>query len=97
MSYHIIARWRVREGELGKVEAVLRALAPAIRNEPGNEQFIVHRLAENPNEFVLYEAYASEQAFLEHRQTPHFIKLVQETAAPLLDVRTVEKFSLADF
>jgi (4S)-4-hydroxy-5-phosphonooxypentane-2,3-dione isomerase len=97
MSYHVIARWRAREGELAKVEAVLRQLAPAIRNEPGNEQFIVHRLADNPNEFVLYETYASEQAFLEHRQTQHFIKLVQEAAAPLLELRIIEKFSVVNY
>ena len=97
MSYCIIARWRVREGELAKVEAVLRQLAPAIRNEAGNEQFIVHRLADNPNEFLLYEIYASEQAFLDHRQTPHFLKLVQETAAPLLDLRVIEKFTVVDY
>jgi quinol monooxygenase YgiN len=96
MSYHVLARWRAREGELAKVEAVLRKLAPAIRSEPGNEQFIVHRMAENPNEILLYEVYASEQAFLDHRQTPHFIQLVQETAAPLLEVRIIEKMSVFD-
>lgn len=93
MSYHVIARWRARAGKLQEVEAALRALAPAVRNEPGNVQFIVHRLVENPNEFLLYETYVTEEAFLEHRRTPHFVKYVQETAAPLLEHRVIEKFA----
>jgi len=64
MGYHVVARWPAHEGELAKVEAVLRELAPASRNEPGNEQFVVHHFVGNPNEIVLYEMYTSEEALL---------------------------------
>jgi len=94
MTHVIIARWRPRKGEIAKIEEILRELAKEIRQEPGNLLFTVHRSRDDPSEFLLYEQYVSEQAFLEHRQTSHFKTLVLERAVPLLERREIQAFSI---
>ena len=96
MTHVVVARWRPRDGQVDKIEAILRELARQIRREPGNLQFIVNRSRDDPNEFLLYEQYVSEQAFLDHRQTPHFKTLVLEQAVPLLERREIHAFSVFD-
>jgi quinol monooxygenase YgiN len=94
MSYVIIARWRAREGLADTVEVILRELVPASRDEPGVLQFVSHRSVDNPNEFLLYEEYESEQAFLDHQQTPHFKALVLARAVPILEHRERLPFTI---
>ena len=94
MTHVIVARWRPRKGEIDKIENILRELGREIRREPGNLQFTVNRSHDDPNEFLLYEQYESEQAFLDHRQTPHFKTLVLERAVPLLERREIQAFSV---
>ncbi len=96
MPHVVVAYWRPRDGQTEKVEAILRELAKEIRREPGNLQFTVNRSRDNPNEFLLYEQYKSEQAFLDHRQTPHFKALVLEGAVPLLERREIHIYSVLD-
>ena len=96
MSYIMVARWRARDGETESVESLLHQLAAAVRKEPGNAQFTVHRSLTDANEFLLYEVYASEQAFLDHQATEHFKLLVLAQAVPLLDVRERKAYSFLD-
>jgi len=96
MTHGIVARWRPRDGQIEKIEAILHELAKEVRREPGNVQFIVNRSLDDPNEFLLYEQYVNEQAFLDHRQTPHFKTLVLEQAVPLLERREIHAFSVLD-
>jgi (4S)-4-hydroxy-5-phosphonooxypentane-2,3-dione isomerase len=96
MTHAIVARWRPRDGEVEKIEAILRELAKESGREPGNLQFTVNRSRDDPKEFLLYEQYVSEQAFLDHRQTPHFKTLVLEQAVPLLERREIHAYSVLD-
>jgi len=95
MSYVMVARWRPRQGETGKIEAILRELAAAIRKEPGNREFTVLRGHDDADEFLLYEIYASEQAFRDHQQTEHFKRLVLGEAVPRLALRERRAYSVA--
>ncbi|HEY6861593.1 MAG TPA: putative quinol monooxygenase [Pseudolabrys sp.] len=96
MTHVIVAHWRPRDGQSEKIETILRELAKEVRREPGNLQFVVHRSCDDQNEFMLYEQYKSEQAFLDHQQTPHFKTLVLERAVPLLERRERYAFSVVE-
>jgi quinol monooxygenase YgiN len=96
MTHVIVAHWRPRDGQTEKVEAILRELAREIRQEPGNLQFTINRSQDNPNEFLLYEQYVDEQAFIAHQQTRHFKTLVLERAVPLLERRERYAYSVID-
>ena len=94
MSHVVVARWRPREGVEDKIAAILRELAPHIRNERGNVSFSAHRAKDDPNDILLYEVYESEAAFGTHRKTPHFKTYVLEQAVPLLAVREIRAYSV---
>jgi quinol monooxygenase YgiN len=96
MTYVIVARWRARDGEHEKIESILHDLVQECRKEPGVRQFVAHRSLELPDEFLLYEQYESEQAFLDHQQTTHFKMLVLEQAVPRLAHRERLPFSVLD-
>jgi len=49
--------------------------------EPGNLRFDLLRNADNPNRFVLYEAYVNESAAAAHKETSHYLKW-REIVAP---------------
>ncbi|AYB33953.1 antibiotic biosynthesis monooxygenase [Chryseolinea soli] len=42
--------------------------------EPGNLRFDILQDLQDPNKFVFYEAYATEQAAAAHKETPHYQK-----------------------
>ncbi|SHG52874.1 autoinducer 2-degrading protein [Chryseolinea serpens] len=42
--------------------------------EPGNLRFDILQDAQDPNKFVFYEAYATEQAAAAHKETAHYQK-----------------------
>jgi len=42
--------------------------------EPGNLRFDFLRNGDNPNQFVLYEAYESENAARLHKETAHYLE-----------------------
>ena len=94
MTHVVVAYWRPRAGQAEKIEAILRELAKEVRREAGNVQFVINRSCEDPNEFLLYEQYVSEQAFLDHQQTTHFKTLVLERAVPLLERRERYTYSI---
>ncbi|MGE5415780.1 MAG: antibiotic biosynthesis monooxygenase [Acidobacteriota bacterium] len=48
--------------------------------EAGNYRFDFLRCKDDPNRFLLYEAYASDEAAAAHRETPHYLKW-RETVA----------------
>jgi len=42
--------------------------------EPGNRRFDILQSSNDPTRFVLYEAYASAEDAVAHKNTPHYIK-----------------------
>ena len=44
------------------------------RKEPGNLRFDVSRAEEDPNRFLLYEAYKVKDDFAKHQQTEHYAR-----------------------
>jgi len=96
MTHVVVARWRPRNGQTETIEAILQELAKKVRQEPGNLQFVVNKSLDDPNEFLLYEQYKDEQAFVDHQQTAHFKTLVLERAVPLLERRERHAYSILD-
>jgi autoinducer 2-degrading protein len=63
-----------------KPEYVDRFISVTIKNhehsvkEPGNLRFDVLQKADNPNQFVLYEAYENKAAAAAHKETAHYLE-----------------------
>jgi autoinducer 2-degrading protein len=60
-----------------QVEAFIAATldnARSTRGERGNVRFDVLRAEDDPNRFLLYEAYHSKDDFARHQQTEHYLR-----------------------
>jgi len=53
------------------------------RKEPGNLRFDVMRADDDPNRFLLYEAYHGKDDFTSHQQTPHYL-IWKQTVADMM-------------
>lgn len=62
--------------------------------EPGVLRFDVLKNPERPGEYLLYEAYVDEQATVAHKETAHYKKWNQETAAMMAGDRQRETWSV---
>ena len=60
-----------------RVEEFVQATLDNARNtrhEPGNVRFDVLQAEEDSSRFLLYEAYHSPAAFVQHQQTAHYLR-----------------------
>lgn len=55
----------------------------ASRSEPGNLRFDLIQSAEDPNRFILFEAYADAESAGAHKQTAHYATW-RDTVAPMM-------------
>ena len=70
--FGLVVNIQVKPEHTGEFLAAMLANALGSRTEPGNIRYDVLQSADDPNHFVLYEIYESEQALAAHRETPHF-------------------------
>ena len=64
----------------------VRPFTEATRREPGNLWFEWSRSVENPNQFVLLEAFRDAQAGAEHVKSEHFKAAIREQPSMLAGV-----------
>jgi quinol monooxygenase YgiN len=86
----IVVHYQAMEGKGDEVAALLGRHAEASRAEPGNLDFVALRSSGDPDAFVLYERYASQEAFEAHQASPHFTGIAVARIRPLLADRSVE-------
>ena len=71
-------------------EAFLAATLENARNtvrEPGNLRFDVLEQADNPNRFLLYEAYRDEAGMKAHKDTAHYARWAAAVAPWMAEPR----------
>ena len=74
-----------------------KANAAGSRQEPGIARFDVVQQLDDPTRFVLVEAYRSEQAALDHKETPHYATW-RDTVAPMMaEPRSALKYGDVDY
>ncbi|HYQ25588.1 MAG TPA: antibiotic biosynthesis monooxygenase [Polyangiaceae bacterium] len=61
------------------------------RKEPANLRFDLLRRNDDPNRFVLYEAYLDEQAFATHQQTAHYARWKEAVTPMMAEPRSAQK------
>ena len=87
MAYVLVARMTAREGEQDRAAELIKQLAAATQQEPGNVHYIAHRDVEDPHVFMLYEQYDDKAAFEAHGQTDHFQTLAAGELFGLMEQR----------
>jgi autoinducer 2-degrading protein len=64
---------RVKPEHIDDFIAATRLNHEASVRETGNRRFDVLQSAENPGQFILYEAYASAEDAAAHKETAHYL------------------------
>lgn len=64
----LVAKLTVQEGKEQDFINAMKDVVPAVREEPGNNAYIMNRSKENPRLFVFYEEYTDQAAFDAHRK-----------------------------
>jgi quinol monooxygenase YgiN len=82
----VAAKMKAVEGKGDELEQEFRKLIPKVLKDPGAITYAVHRKADAPEEFLVYEKYESGEALKFHGSTEHF-KAFSKSIAPLLDGR----------
>lgn len=79
----VTAKVRLQPGTSEKFLDAVRVMQLHVTNDPGAIQYSLHRSADDPDTFIFYERYESEEAFAYHLSTGHF-KVLSETIDPLM-------------
>jgi quinol monooxygenase YgiN len=70
--FGIFATIRIKPSQHDQFQAAIRETARrSVNGEPGCLRFDVFQDSADNNCYILYEVYASEEAFIEHLATPH--------------------------
>ncbi|HEY0449979.1 putative quinol monooxygenase [Actinophytocola sp.] len=96
MSYVVIATWRAKPGQAGRIKEILATVAPINRAEEKMLAFHAHVSVDDPDTFVLYERYTDASGYAEHRETEAFRTHVLGEALPNLAERSVKAYELLD-
>ena len=87
MSFVLVVRMKVAEGNEERAGEVIAELARASRAEPGCELYIPSRDPEDARSYLFYEQYRDRSAFEEHGTSEHFQRLAAGELFGLLDSR----------
>jgi quinol monooxygenase YgiN len=68
----IVVRWKIRPEKADEWLSIVDPFTQATRAEPGNLFFDWSRSVDDPNEFVLVEAFLDADAGAAHVRTDHF-------------------------
>jgi autoinducer 2-degrading protein len=64
--------------------------------EPGNLRFDFIQQSDNPNRFMIYEAYESEEAAKAHKNTDHYLKWRDVVADYMSEPRQGVKYNIIE-
>ena len=85
-----------------KTEATDRFIEATLANhkqsvkEPGNLRFDFVREVENPDRFMIYEAYESDEAAADHKKTPHYFEWRDKVAEWMVEPRKGVKYNIIE-
>ena len=92
----IVPVFTVKEGHVDAFRArIMQQREDARSKEPGCLYFDVLTNAEKPNEFVLYEIYADDEALATHRTYPHYADF-KETTGPMVESLSITRCYLEE-
>jgi quinol monooxygenase YgiN len=66
----VTATLKAKPGKGDELASVLGGLVDAVAGEEGTEQFVIHRVHDDPDTVFFYEMYRDQAALDAHRQNP---------------------------
>lgn len=91
MKYIVTATFKLHAGERDQFIEKIAVHAAASLSEEGCSVFDVCQSEDDPDTFLLYEAYRDFDAYLQHRETAHYGRF-RKWAPPMLVLKDGEIF-----
>jgi quinol monooxygenase YgiN len=66
----VTATLKAKPGKGDELADLLGGLVDAVADEDGTEQFVIHRVADDPDTVFFYEVYRDQDALDVHRKNP---------------------------
>lgn len=79
----VTAKVKLESGKAEEFLEAVRVMKSRVVEDPGALQYSLYRSIDDPDEFLFYERYESEEAFAYHLSTEHF-KALAGTIDPLM-------------
>jgi autoinducer 2-degrading protein len=89
--YVVVVNISVKPEAVEAFVAAMRDNFTGTQKEPDNLRFDLLRRNDDPNRFVLYEAYTSESGFAAHQQTSHYLKWKELVAPMMAEPRSAQR------
>jgi len=89
MEKELIVKWKIKETETANVLELLPELADQTKKEKGNLAYAIYQSEKDPNEVILHERYADEEALEAHKNSDHYQTIVAGKIIPHLEVREI--------
>lgn len=96
MAFVVAAIWKAKKGEEKRVEETIRKMTPLSRAEKKNLFYQAQVSPTDPRTFFLYEQYADESGYEDHKATPHFQEHVFGYIINYLEERQVATYETID-
>ena len=90
----ITAKFLVKSEDADRWSDITRSFTDATRAEPGNLWFDWSRSLDDPNEYVLVEAFTDDEAGAAHVQSEHFRQARQDLPGHLAETPRIVNFSV---
>jgi quinol monooxygenase YgiN len=90
----VVAQWEAKEGQADKVADILQRFLPEAQRDLGTKLFLIGRGKENQAQFLFYELFRDEAAFVAHQESVYFDTYIAKQALPLLAKRERMQYAL---
>jgi len=87
MSFVLVVRMKVAEGNEDRVAEIIPELARASRDEPGCDLYIPCRDVDDSRSYLFFEQYRDTAAFEAHGASEHFQRLAAGEMFGLMESR----------
>lgn len=88
----IIAKWKVKAGQVDTVLELAQPLINSSRKEPGNLKYDLYIKHGTTDEILLHEIYTSMADFEFHKTTDYFNDIAMDKIIPLLETKELNIF-----
>jgi quinol monooxygenase YgiN len=91
-TFNVVAEYQTHPGASARVLELLKSLAAASRDEPGNVSYEYFCGVEEQHRIVVLEKYRTAEDFDAHRESTHFREIAVGGIIPLLESRKVSTY-----
>lgn len=93
---HVVARLVPRPGQAEALAAIIRAILPEVRGEPGCVAYVAHESCATPGVIAMVETWADQAALDAHAEAPAFTALAARFDELLAQPPVIERLRRID-